>query len=433
MIKSQGRSSVINVVITLIIILLLIFSGPSSAVMVNLNMDDLNGKEVGGLGFFYFNVVIGGNERIPITNFTLEGLPDISGSPDGKLVFNLSDCPNVGNTTTKGSYEIELVERSGWVGSSGGGWGYESSVGDPPYSGYGYGYHFPGYGYGYGYGSSGAQHTTLKYKITVNTAGATAGTYNMIGKVNTGNSNKPYFSTTASFILCARAQAPASITNLRNTTYKQTYINWTWNDPADPDFSKVMVYLDGRFQTNVTKGIRCYNATGLDPDSEYEIATHTVDNAKNINDTWVNHTARTSPSTAESCTFDTGPGTYPSIYGVHRGNFTPKCDIIVHRMYTYPCEGTVGHSKRVTFCEDGTEIGNGTWSGCSGDYHNITFETPFTLHADVVYNYEIVTGSYPQIIHRTTWERANGTITCTEFIGVNGKMCTNRIPAIRLE
>jgi len=89
---------------------------------------------------------------------------------------------------------------------------------------------------------------------------------------------------------------PASITNLQNTTYQETYINWTWNDPTDTDFSYVKVYLDGIFQENVSKGVQYYNATGLIPNTEYEIGTHTVDESGNVNATWVNDTSRTKTS-----------------------------------------------------------------------------------------------------------------------------------------
>jgi parallel beta-helix repeat protein len=86
---------------------------------------------------------------------------------------------------------------------------------------------------------------------------------------------------------------PLGITNLLNITYARTYINWTWTDPVDSDFSKVMVYLDGVFQDNVTIGVQCYNATSLASGSTHEIGTRTVDTAGNINQTWVNHTATT--------------------------------------------------------------------------------------------------------------------------------------------
>jgi hypothetical protein len=89
---------------------------------------------------------------------------------------------------------------------------------------------------------------------------------------------------------------PASVTNLQNITYEQTYINWTWIDPDDADFSCVMVYLNGVPKPNVTKGVQYYNATALSPNNSFEIATHTVDTTGNINQTWVNYTAWTAQS-----------------------------------------------------------------------------------------------------------------------------------------
>jgi hypothetical protein len=87
----------------------------------------------------------------------------------------------------------------------------------------------------------------------------------------------------------------SSIMNLHNISYEQTYINWTWTDPVDESFSKVMVYLDGIFQANVTKGVQGYNATGLAPDTEHTLSTRTVDTAGNIDESWINHTTRTKP------------------------------------------------------------------------------------------------------------------------------------------
>ena len=88
---------------------------------------------------------------------------------------------------------------------------------------------------------------------------------------------------------------PASITDLGNLTTEQSRIRWTWTDPTDADFAKVMIYLDGAFKTNVSKGTRNYTATGLDPDTSYTIGTHTVDDKGNVNQAWENDTARTLP------------------------------------------------------------------------------------------------------------------------------------------
>ncbi len=74
-----------------------------------------------------------------------------------------------------------------------------------------------------------------------------------------------------------------------------TWLNFTWLNPPDPDFSHVMLYLNGTFLTNISSPHNFYNATGLSPDTEYKLSTHTVDTSGNINSTWVNHTARTAP------------------------------------------------------------------------------------------------------------------------------------------
>lgn len=92
-----------------------------------------------------------------------------------------------------------------------------------------------------------------------------------------------------------KPKLPANITNLKNITYKPKYINWTWTDPKSANFAKVMIYINGKFKTNVTKGKQFYNATGLIPNTLYKISTHTVDTIGKINNTWVNKTARTAP------------------------------------------------------------------------------------------------------------------------------------------
>ena len=85
---------------------------------------------------------------------------------------------------------------------------------------------------------------------------------------------------------------PSSITNLNYIT-ESTWINWTWIDPNDLDFSHVEIYLNGTFQINVSKGIQYYTATNLTPDTSYTLNTRTVDIVGNVNATWVNLTIST--------------------------------------------------------------------------------------------------------------------------------------------
>ncbi len=126
-------------------------------------------------------------------------------------------------------------------------------------------------------------------------------------------------------------------------------------------------------------------------------------------------------------------GGYPSIMGTHNGTLKLNQSINVSKMYTYPSAGTGGHSEYAAFYyPNGTLLANGTWSGYQGDWHNITF-APFTLEANVTYNYTIITGSYPQIIHANNITNSVGTMTSTEFIDANDRRYNDWIPAIRLE
>ncbi len=131
--------------------------------------------------------------------------------------------------------------------------------------------------------------------------------------------------------------------------------------------------------------------------------------------------------------FDTGSGTYPSISGTHKGTITPNQTITVHKLYTYPCSGTGGHTEYARIWNSTLAV-NATWNGYKGDWHNITFDEPFTLFAEETYYYEIITGSYPQIHHTDEWEAEGGMgiINCTSFVDANGKVYNNWIPAIML-
>ena len=86
----------------------------------------------------------------------------------------------------------------------------------------------------------------------------------------------------------------ASVTNLTNVTYMPLYINWTWTDPADPDFNRVEVYIDGFPNGTVAKGIQSFNSSNFKPNSSHTISTRTVKNSGNVSSIWVNCTASTS-------------------------------------------------------------------------------------------------------------------------------------------
>jgi len=129
--------------------------------------------------------------------------------------------------------------------------------------------------------------------------------------------------------------------------------------------------------------------------------------------------------------FDTDPGTYPSISGTHNGTITPNQTIIATKLYTYPCEGTGGHTEYARIWNK-TWNATATWEGYAGDWHNITFDKPVVLLPNKTYNYIIRTGSYPQIHHNTSLLTPNGWINCTKFTDANGRVYYDWIPAIKL-
>ena len=133
--------------------------------------------------------------------------------------------------------------------------------------------------------------------------------------------------------------------------------------------------------------------------------------------------------------FDTGTpeNPYPSIFGLHKGTIIPNKTITVSKLYTYACPGTGGHSEHVEISNVSGIIATGRWSGYAGDWHYIEFDRSFLMKENEIYNYTIKTGSYPQIIHENKWEVECGKITCTEFVDANNKRYNNWIPAIRLE
>ena len=178
-------------------------------------------------------------------------------------------------------------------------------------------------------------------------------------------------------------------------------------------------------QTNITVTI---NTTALDV-GEYYANITIVNNDPDENPVIV-PVHLTVGSSGEVEYFDTGSGTYPSISGTHTGTIEPSSNVNVSKMYTYPCVGTGGHTEYVRIYGDVVDESK-TWDGYTGDYHNITFDSQFTLEAGKTYNYEIRTGSYPQIIHESTKEVTGGTINCTQFTDANEKTYTDWIPAIK--
>ncbi|MGC9444158.1 MAG: DUF3344 domain-containing protein [Candidatus Methanospirareceae archaeon] len=123
---------------------------------------------------------------------------------------------------------------------------------------------------------------------------------------------------------------------------------------------------------------------------------------------------------------------YPSIAGIHRGTIAVTTNLTLNAISAYPCAGTGGHIEYVRIYGNGLDR-SASWQGYQGDWHNLTFDGPFTLEKGKTYDYEIRTGSYPQLHHQAELPVAGrGIIRCTSFTDINGREHDKAIPAFKL-
>jgi len=139
------------------------------------------------------------------------------------------------------------------------------------------------------------------------------------------------------------------------------------------------------------------------------------------------------PTPTPAKIFDTGrpENPYPSISGKFMGTIKTNKKVVAKKLYTYPCEGTGGHTEHAIICNS-TWCAEAKWEGYRGDWVNISFNRTVVLMPYETYNITIVTGSYPQIHHTPSLKTENGWINCTEFTDANGKKYDDWIPAIML-
>ena len=122
---------------------------------------------------------------------------------------------------------------------------------------------------------------------------------------------------------------------------------------------------------------------------------------------------------------------YPSIAGCFNGTITPNRTIIATKLYTYPCEGTGGHTEHALIWNE-TWCAEASWKGYGDDWMNISFNRTVILMPYETYNIMMKTGSYPQIHHTNELETDVGKIRCVEFVDVNGRRYKDWIPAFKL-
>ena len=214
---------------------------------------------------------------------------------------------------------------------------------------------------------------------------------------------------------------PASITNLHNNSYAESYINWIWTNPPDSDFEKVMVYLDGIFKENITGPTNYYNVTGLTYDTNYTISTHTVDFTGNINSTWVNYTTRTSGSdlAASTITFVYGPEEATEV--TETGEVKENINLTINATIINKGVSAAG-SYYVLFYDGGSEFYNvsmgalasgasvnatGYWTTLPGT-HNITVKADSARNTNDT-NWSNNNAS--KLINVSAWQKYYGNVT----------------------
>ncbi len=84
-----------------------------------------------------------------------------------------------------------------------------------------------------------------------------------------------------------------------------TWINWTWENPKDKDYSHAIIFIDGKFKKNVSSPVNYYNLTSLKSGTQYRIGIRTADINRNINPEWVNISISTLPKPVDLVPPDT--------------------------------------------------------------------------------------------------------------------------------
>ena len=169
---NRGKSLVPSTIITLIIVAMLIISGPAQAVAVSILGQPgpyTRGSDID----FQVKIEINDPDKyVPVTNISL----DLTGAVNRRIIFGLDGNPISGNC----NINIEPVSIPTDDFGYGNGYGYDAGTG----YGYDFGY---GYGYGYGYGSGGGKISFI-YNVTIHTGTECfpLGNYSVVAGLNTG-------------------------------------------------------------------------------------------------------------------------------------------------------------------------------------------------------------------------------------------------------
>ena len=266
-----------------------------------------------------------------------------------------------------------------------------------------------------------------RYTLGFDVSGISPGTYTLALNVT---DNLDYnFSVDLETVIIQNQPPTASFTySPENPIVNQT-ITFNASDSSDPDGGNITKYEwefgDGNI-ANTTEAIITHS---------YSEARDYIVNLTVEDDEGTQNTTSKTIIAHPQAIFDTETpaNPYPSIFGIHNGTITPNQTINVSMLYTYSCAGTGGHTEYARIWNSSWDGAEAHWNGYKGDWHNISFNRTFVLYENETYNYTLRTGSYPQIIHESSFNATGGTITCDKFSDTNGRIHYDWIPAIRLE
>ncbi|MCD4840444.1 MAG: PGF-pre-PGF domain-containing protein [Methanosarcinales archaeon] len=172
--NKYGRYASIG--ITIAIVVMLVLSGPVSAVTLGITgLDGASPTKGDSITFTVSTKINDPDTYVRIENFSLK----ITGATSREVIFSTDGTVISGDGITINPITIPSSNQYGY------GYGYAS--------GYNFGY---GYGYGYGYGAGGAE-IEYKYQVTLDTSILNSGTHQAKLYLNTGYSSKPSFESAA--------------------------------------------------------------------------------------------------------------------------------------------------------------------------------------------------------------------------------------------
>ena len=163
--NKYGRYASIG--ITIAIVVMLVLSGPVSAVTLGITgLDGASPTKGDSITFTVSTKINDPDTYVRIENFSLK----ITGATSREVIFSTDGTVISGDGITINPITVPSSNQYGY------GYGYAS--------GYNFGY---GYGYGYGYGAGGAE-IEYKYQVTLDTSILNSGTHQAKLYLNTGYS-----------------------------------------------------------------------------------------------------------------------------------------------------------------------------------------------------------------------------------------------------